>query len=204
MPRAHGPATDYVIRSRWLLNHKETSPDRSFRRLIRSPLVKQYRMSYEDEPIASDETPSDELSPTEEATADEPTLFDESPTDGPLAAGPAADPNTPSQHQPWRVRGFDPQPAPADETPLEEAPADESNSDEATADEAQTDVPASDESAADKAPANKAPARRGPDRRARLRWLRRPWPQASASDCLDRPWLRRTDPDSARGNPADA
>ena len=162
MPRAHGPATDYVIRSRWLLNHKETSPDRSFRRLIRSPLVKQYRMSYEDEPIASDETPSDELSPTEEATADEPTLFDESPTDGPLAAGPAADPNTPSQHQPWRVRGFDPQPAPADETPLEEAPADESNSDEATADEAQTDVPASDESAADKAPANKAPADEAP------------------------------------------
>jgi len=172
VPRAHGPATDYVIRSRWLLNHKETSPDRSFRRLIRSPLVKQYRMSYEDEPIASDETPSDELSPTEEATADEPTLFDESPTDGPLAAGPAADPNTPSQHQPWRVRGFDPQPAPADETPLEEAPADESNSDEAptdvpasdeaTADEAQTDVPASDESAADKAPANKAPADEAP------------------------------------------
>ena len=162
MPRAHGPATDYVIRSRWLLNHKETSPDRSFRRLIRSPLVKQYRMSYEDEPIASDETPSDELSPTEEATADEPTLFDESLTDGPLAAGPAADPNTPSQHQPWRVRGFDPQPAPADETPLEEAPADESNSDEATADEAQTDVPASDESAADKAPANKAPADEAP------------------------------------------
>jgi len=129
-------------------------------------------MSYEDEPIASDETPSDELSPTEEATADEPTLFDESPTDGPLAAGPAADPNTPSQHQPWRVRGFDPQPAPADETPLEEAPADESNSDEAptdvpasdeaTADEAQTDVPASDESAADKAPANKAPADEAP------------------------------------------
>ncbi|MCH9803862.1 DEAD/DEAH box helicase [bacterium] len=104
-------------------------------------------MSYEDEPIASDETPSDELSPTEEATADEPTLFDESPTDGPLAAGPAADPNTPSQHQPWRVRGFDPQPAPADETPL---------------DEAQTDVPASDESAADKAPANKAPADEAP------------------------------------------
>ena len=166
MPRAHGPATDYVIRSRWLLNHKETSPDRSFRRLIRSPLVKQYRMSYEDEPIASDETPSDELSPTEEATADEPTLFDESPTDGPLAAGPAADPNTPSQHQPWRVRGFDPQPAPADETPLEEAPADESNSeaDDAAppADEAQTDVPASDESAADKAPANKAPADEAP------------------------------------------
>ena len=176
MPRAHGPATDYVIRSRWLLNHKETSPDRSFRRLIRSPLVKQYRMSYEDEPIASDETPSDELSPTEEATADEPTLFDESPTDGPLAAGPAADPNTPSQHQPWRVRGFDPQPAPADETPLEEAPADESNSDEAptdvpasdeaTADEAQTDVPASDESAADKAPANKAPADEAPTDKA--------------------------------------
>jgi len=176
VPRAHGPATDYVIRSRWLLNHKETSPDRSFRRLIRSPLVKQYRMSYEDEPIASDETPSDELSPTEEATADEPTLFDESPTDGPLAAGPAADPNTPSQHQPWRVRGFDPQPAPADETPLEEAPADESNSDEAptdvpasdeaTADEAQTDVPASDESAADKAPANKAPADEAPTDKA--------------------------------------
>ena len=176
MPRAHGPATDYVIRSRWLLNHKETSPDRSFRRLIRSPLVKQYRMSYEDEPIASDETPSDELSPTEEATEDEPTLFDESPTDGPLAAGPAADPNTPSQHQPWRVRGFDPQPAPADETPLEEAPADESNSDEAptdvpasdeaTADEAQTDVPASDESAADKAPANKAPADEAPTDKA--------------------------------------
>ena len=133
-------------------------------------------MSYEDEPIASDETPSDELSPTEEATADEPTLFDESPTDGPLAAGPAADPNTPSQHQPWRVRGFDPQPAPADETPLEEAPADESNSDEAqtdvpasdeaTADEAQTDVPASDESAADKAPANKAPADEAPTDKA--------------------------------------
>jgi len=148
-------------------------------------------MSYEDEPIASDETPSDELSPTEEATEDEPTLFDESPTDGPLAAGPAADPNTPSQHQPWRVRGFDPQPAPADETPLEEAPADESNSDEAptdvpasdeatadeaqtdvpasdeaTADEAQTDVPASDESAADKAPANKAPADEAPTDKA--------------------------------------
>jgi len=129
-------------------------------------------MSYEDEPIASDETPPAELSPTEEAPADEPTLFDESPTDVPLAAGPAADPNTPSQHQPWRVRGFDPQPAPADETPLEEAPADESNSDEAptdvpasdeaTADEAQTDVPASDESAADKAPANKAPADEAP------------------------------------------
>ena len=35
-------------------------------------------MSHADEPIASDETPSDELSPTDEATADEPTLFDES------------------------------------------------------------------------------------------------------------------------------
>ncbi|MCL4110557.1 UNVERIFIED_CONTAM: hypothetical protein GTU68_035531 [Idotea baltica] len=71
-------------------------------------------MSYEDEPVATDET-SDKTPAGDEAASDELTLFDDTPASAsPAAASEAAAPKTN-----WRARGFDPQPKTADPAPAD-------------------------------------------------------------------------------------
>jgi len=134
-------------------------------------------MSYEDEPIATDATPSDEPTPADEATADELTLFGETPSDETPADETIAPQTMPPEKPAWRARGFDPAPAApdaptattegsaadeptaTDETRTAEAPADEEPSaDEPTAsDETPTDETAADETAADDEPSADEP-----------------------------------------------
>ena len=92
-------------------------------------------MSYEDEPIAADATPSDEPTPADEATADELTLFGGTPSDESPTEETTAVQDTPSEKPAWRARGFDPAPAAADQTLADEPPATKPPATEPTATE---------------------------------------------------------------------
>jgi ATP-dependent RNA helicase DeaD len=111
-------------------------------------------MSYEDEPIAADATPSDEPTPADEATADELTLFGGTPSDESPTEETTAVQDTPSEKPAWRARGFDPAPAAADQTLADEPPATKPPATEPTA----TEPTASEKSPSTEPPATKPPA----------------------------------------------
>jgi ATP-dependent RNA helicase DeaD len=111
-------------------------------------------MSYEDEPIAADATPSDEPTPADEATADELTLFGGTPSDESPTEETTAVQDTPSEKPAWRARGFDPAPAAADQTLADEPPATKPPATEPTA----TEPTATEKSPSTEPPATKPPA----------------------------------------------
>ncbi|MGZ0177883.1 MAG: DEAD/DEAH box helicase [Acidimicrobiales bacterium] len=127
-------------------------------------------MSYEDEPIAADATPSDEPTPADEATADELTLFGGTPSDESPTEETTAVQDTPSEKPAWRARGFDPAPAAADQTLADEPPATKPPATEPTATEPTatekspsteppaTEPPATEPTATEKSPSTEPPA----------------------------------------------
>jgi ATP-dependent RNA helicase DeaD len=115
-------------------------------------------MSYEDEPIAADATPSDEPTPADEATADELTLFGGTPSDESPTEETTAVQDTPSEKPAWRARGFDPAPAAADQTLADEPPATKPPATEPTA----TEPTATEKSPSTEPPATEPPATEPP------------------------------------------